>query len=244
MPYHPVDAKVPSGHDHDTEHVTLVVRRAGGRYGRLEAMETRFHHWLYQYAAPDALVGDRAGELDGTIHFDADGRPLVHAQRTGHGLCGGFSPSAWWNALALECHQDETPHIEQRGVVYRYRGRADVPRSLDDRDVGYALVDFATSVWPHAHEVGPHAVFSSAIDFHGERCSQRAFLCPRAIGGLLAAAVGHGTTGLPWEETPGRGVSSLGESFFDPALALSRRLSFAAPFSLDYSWNPYLGVAR
>jgi hypothetical protein len=35
LPYHPVDPKAPSGHDHDTEHVTLVIRKDGSEDGRL-----------------------------------------------------------------------------------------------------------------------------------------------------------------------------------------------------------------
>ena len=38
--------------------------------------------------------------------------------------------------------------------------------------------------------------------------------------------------------------SARGSAFFDPALTLSRRLRFPPPFSLDYVWNPYLGVGR
>jgi hypothetical protein len=203
-------------------------------------METRFHKWYFQYAAPDAAVGDGADDIDGTISFDADGHPIVYSQRVGHGLCGGFAPTAWWDALALECRHRETPHFAKRGVEYRYRGRADVPRSIDDRDVGYDLVELGTSLWPRAHDAGPHAVFASLISFDGARCGK--FVCPRAIGGLLAAAAGHDTTGLPWQEQPGRGATRRGEAFFDPAWVLSRRLTFLGPFSTEYRYNPYLGV--
>jgi hypothetical protein len=161
-------------------------------------------------------------------------------QRVGHGLCGGFSPPRFWNALSLTCWHEVAPRIEHKGVVYRYSGRAEVPRSLDDRDVGYALADMATTVWPRAHDVGAHRVFASTFDFHGARCAR--FDCPRAIGDELAPAPGHGSTGLSWSEGPGKGVSARGEAFFDPAWALSRRLRFGAPFSTEYRYNPYLGV--
>jgi hypothetical protein len=249
--YHPIDGKVPSGHDHDTEHVTLVVRkddspggrRDGGGDGRLEAMESRFHNVLYQYAVAGAGVQNGADDVDGPIHFDADGRPAVYIQRTGHGICGGFSPPvAFLDALSLSCHHKEAPHIARRGVIYRYRGVAQLPRGLDDRDVGYALVEVGDTLWVHARSAGPHATFASLIDFRGERC--REFECPRGIGGVLAAARGHGSTGMPWEEGGGRGVHARGSAFFDPAFTLARRLRFAAPFSTEYLFNPYLGVGR
>jgi len=240
LPYHPVDAKRPSGHDHDTEHVTLVVRKAGGPLGELEAMETRFHHTYYQYAAPGARVLDGADDVDGPIHFDGE-HPAIHSQRVGHGLCGGHAPTAWFDALALECDHDEAPRVG-RGVVYRWKGRAEQPRSSDDRDVGYALVEIGESLWRHARELGPHATFAKTMSFDGDRC--RLFRCPTGIGSVLAAATGHASTGALWEESSGRGVRARGEAFFDPAYTLSRRLRFAAPFSLDYEWNPYLGIGR
>jgi hypothetical protein len=238
--YHPVDGKMPTGHDHDTEHVSLVVRKDGDGFGRIEAMETRFHKVLYQYAAPDVVIGNGADDVDGPIHFDGGGRPAVYVQRTGHGICGGQSPTSIIDTLALRCHHREQPHIEKRGVVYRYTGDATAPRSLDDRSVGYALLEIGDTLWQHARAAGPHLTFASLIDFHGERCDR--YDCPRGIGGLLAPARGHGSTGMPWEEGGGRGVKQRGDAFFDPAYTLSRRLRFPAPFATEYVFNPYLGI--
>lgn len=196
LPYHPVDSKSPSGHDHDTEHITMVVRKDGSDTGRLEVVETRFHKVNYQYAGKG--IGDAADDVDGPIHLGPDGHPEVYAQRAGHGICGGFAPLAWWNALELECWHKDSPHIEKRGVVYRFRGRAEVPRSIDDRNVGYQLLEMRDSLWAHARDCGPHAVFSSLMDFRGARCG-RGLVCPRGIGAQLSAAPGHASTGAPWE---------------------------------------------
>lgn len=249
--YHPVDPKGLFGHDHDTEHLTLVVRKDGSRFGRLEAMETRFHKVMYQYAARGSGVRDGDDDLDGRIHFDvpgpgteagAEARPEVSVQRVGHGICGGAAPVSLVDTLALECRHEQAPRIERRGVVYRYTGHAEVPRSLDDRDVGYALVEVGDSLWEHIRDEGHGATFSSRMDYAGARCDR--YLCPRGIGRELAAAVGHATTGFPWEETSGRGGTARGEHFFDPAWTLGRRLRFPAPYSTDYQWNPYLAVGH
>ena len=235
--YHPVDAKWGSGHDHDTEHVTVVIRKDGSAWGHLEAMETRFHKVMYQYAAPGIAIGTGADNVDGTIHLGGDGRPEVYAQRVGHGLCGGYAPTSWLDTLALRCNHREEPHISRHGVVYRYTGTASVPRSLDDRDVGYALVEIGDTLWAHARDGG---TFTSSMDFDGERCAS--FACPRGIGRQLSARPGHNSTGMPWEEGGGRGVKGRGSAFFDPAFTLAHRLRFPAPFSTDYLFNPYLGI--
>ncbi len=242
LPYHPVDAKSPSGHDHDSEHISLVVRKDGA-LGRAEAMETRFHHVLYQYAVPTSGIRDAADDIDGPIHFDVDERPMVNSQRVGHGLCGGYAPPArFWDWLALTCLHHKLPQIDHQGVVYRFRGRANVPRSLDDRDVGYALVELGDSLWPRAQAAAPNAVFATLFDFRGARCSL--FHCPQKIGGLLLGAPGHSSTHATWAESSGRGVEERGEAFFDPAYTFSKRLRIPAPFSLDYLFNPYLGVGK
>ena len=244
LPYHPVDAKRPTGHDNDTEHATLVVRRGGTRFGRPEVMETRFHNVLYQYAAPGAEVGDRADNVDGPIHFDGEGRPEIYVQRVGHGLCGGFSPPFFLDTLSLSCHHAETPHLARRGIVYRFTGHADAPGPIEGpvaiQTVGYALIDLGQTFWPHLREIGPQKVFATRMDYRGERCGE--FSCPSGIGAVLASAAGHDSTGMPWEEGSGRGVAHPGDTFFDPAYTLSRRLRFPMPYALDYTFNPYLGI--
>lgn len=240
--YHPVDDKRLTGHDHDTEHVTLVVRKSAQPAGRLEAMETRFHKSLLQYVPPGNEVGDGADDIDGPIHLDERGRPLLYVQRVGHGICGGYAPQALIPALALYCSHHRTPHLARRGVVYRYAGQAAAPRSLDDRDVGYALVEIGESWWPRATQGGPNATFATIFDFQSARC--RTYLCPSKIGRLIAPSPGRASTGMPWEEGSGRGAKRIGEAFFDPAYVLGQRLRFPAPFSTKYRYNPYLGVGR
>ena len=242
LTYHAVDGKSFSGHDHDSEHVTLVVQKDGSPFGRLQAMETRFHKVLYQYAVQSSGVTNGADDIDGPVHLGDDGRPEVYAQRVGHGLCGGYAPVSWFDTFALRCKHRERPHIAERGVIYRYTGRADVPRSLDDRDVGYALVEIGETLWAHARDRGPHATFSGAMDFEGERCVL--FRCPRGIGRAFTSRPGRFSTGMPWEEGGGRGTVKRGEAFFDPALTMWRRLRFPRPFSTGYVHNPYLGVGR
>src|SRR5436190_1806491 len=93
---------------------------------------------------------------------------------------------------------------------------------------------------------------STSTPTDGPRCTRSAlatacaagarFRCPRGIGRELNPRTGRSSTGMPWEGGGGKGVRSRGDAFFDPAFTLARRLRFAAPFSTEYLYNPYLGV--
>jgi MYXO-CTERM domain-containing protein len=107
-------------------------------------------------------------------------------------------------------------------------------------EAGYYLVELWTSIWPHIREIGPGKAFSSAMDYQGERCA--VFDCPRQFGGNWEGNEGA-PPGEPWAQPGGNGVSAVGDQFFDPAYTMSKRLSFPPPFSLQYCFNPYLGVA-
>jgi MYXO-CTERM domain-containing protein len=242
MPYHPLDWKLTNGHEHDTESILAVVAKEGGGTGKLLAMETRFHLYWFDYA--DATVKNGAGGVDGPIHYDsASGRPQVYSQMVGHGLCGGFSPpNRLFPDLSITCNHGDTPHIDQTGVSYSPDLPATMPTIETGKTVkaGYALVELRTSIWPHIKEIGPGKAFSAAIDFKGERCATLP-ACPIAFGGAWEGNEGS-SPGEPWAQVGGTGVSADGDQFFDPAYTLSKRLTFPAPFSLDYCYNPYVGI--
>ena len=204
-------------------------------------METRFHKVWYQYAAAGAVLGDGADDVDGTIHLDEEGRPAVNVQRVGHGLCGGLAPLAPIRELELLCDHRRAPAIQARGVVYRFTGAAELPSpSARVQTRGYALVEMGTTLWAHR---GDPRTCGRRIDYLGERCATPSWHCPHGLGAFLADGSPHGDGAeLPWGQTPGKGAAALGEQFFDPALTLGRRLRFAAPYALDYEFNPFLGI--
>jgi hypothetical protein len=162
----------------------------------------------------------------------------------GHGLCGGFSPPNYlFPDLQITCNHDQQPHIYRTGVIYSPDVvPVEMPIVADGRTVyaGYQMVELLTSVWPHIHEIGPGKAFLSAIDYQGERCAQ--FDCPKQFGGAWEGNEGQ-SPAEPWGQPPGAGVNAVGDQFFDPAYTMSKRLTFPEPFSLDYCFNPYLGIA-
>ncbi len=244
MPYHPLDWKLTNGHEHDTESILLVVLKDGSPFGAAQAMETRFHTSWLDYAADNAGVGDGAGGVDGPIHWNqSTGRPMVYSQMVGHGLCGGFSPPNYvFPDLALTCDGKTPPHIDKDGVVYSPDLPATMPTVQSGSVMaGYNLVELAGSVWPHIHEIGGGKAFKDAIDYRGERCGMGLPACPTMFGGDWEGDEGA-SPGEPWAQPGGSGVSADGDQFFDPAYTMSKRLKFPPPFSLEYCWNPYVGV--
>ncbi|MEA2626437.1 MAG: hypothetical protein QOD06_2482, partial [Candidatus Binatota bacterium] len=172
FPYMPIDDKSGNGHEHDTESVLLVIRKAPAP--AVEAMETRWHSEWKTYAGGLAVLpgtdSQHAGVPEGVVQTDAlaggNGHPLVMRQRVGHGLCGGnvlpgdpaypessATPETEWVALAVDSGQlvcGGEP-IEPYGshVVYRFAtGTAESPKpGALVQTVGYELREILTTLW-------------------------------------------------------------------------------------------------
>jgi hypothetical protein len=241
LPYHATDAKMTNGHEHDTESVFAVVAKDGSEAGKLLAVEVRFHSEWFIYADA-SVVKDGAKTIDGAIHADATGHPQVYVQQVGHGFCGGFSPpNNVFPDLQLSCKHGESPHIDGTGVIYRPDQAAVAPTITKNSTatVGYALEEIYTSFWARRTEVGAGKAFKNLVDFAGERCNVLA--CPKQFGGAFMGDRGDSPSG-PWDQEAGKGTTGNGSQFFDPAFTMSKRLTFAPGFSLDYCHNPYLGI--
>ena len=241
LPYHATDAKMTNGHEHDTESVLVVVAKDGSPTGKLLAVEMRFHLDWFVYADA-AIVKDGAKKIDGAIHADGAGHPQVYVQQVGHGFCGGFSPpNNVFPDLQLQCKHAEQPHIDGTGVIYSPDLPATAPKITKDQTVtvGYALEEILTSFWARRTEVGEGKTFKTLIDFAGERCNVLA--CPKQFGGAFQGNRGSSPSG-PWDQEAGDGTKGNGSQFFDPAFTMSKRLTFAPGFSVDYCHNPYLGI--
>lgn len=241
LPYHATDGKQTNGHEHDTESAFAVVAKDGSPTGKLLAIETRFHLDWFVYA-DESIVKAGAKTVDGVIHADAAGHAQVYVQQVGHGFCGGFSPpNNYFPDLQLQCKHAEVAHIEGTGVVYRPDLPAAAPTVTKGQSVqaGYALEEIYTSFWSRRTDVGAGKTFKSLIDFAGERCNVLA--CPKQFGGPFMGNRGDSPSG-PWDQEAGAGTTGNGSQFFDPAFTMSKRLTFPAPFSLDYCHNPYVGI--
>jgi hypothetical protein len=143
--------------------------------------------------------------------------------------------------LELLCDHARRPGVA-RGIVYRYTGTAEAPivdAPPPIQRVGYALVEMGDTLWAHRGD----DTYARRIDYHGPRCKEGRWHCPRGIGASFTNDQGDGTAEAPWGQTPGRGARGLGEQFFDPATTMKKRLALAPPYSLDYTWNPYVGIA-
>lgn len=141
-------------HENDMEGALLVVRRAGGEFGTLEAMVTVAHTDFYSYTPADSPFTDGDQNIDGTIPMqsvDGVSHPATRQEAKGHGMY------AW----------DSQGYPGGDGVTYYPRGSGEVPASGNDSDVSYRLIDtFALGgLWAHR---GDPATFASPGTFSGD----------------------------------------------------------------------------
>lgn len=117
------------------------------------------------------------------------------------------------------------------GVVYRYRGVAEVPGGGNERDVGYELVDLAGTLWARRNDTGRGRLFGAVARFPGGTYGAR----------LDADNWRNDGPDAPWMWglDAGSGLAR-GVWFMDPARALRVRFPHQADrFPSDYVVHPY-----
>ncbi len=134
--YHPrdwSDGSFDQEHENDLEGLLTIVRKDGSTFGKLEGIVTVFHNDFYSYTPAGSPLTKGREDIDGrlTMHFyEGSFRSLTAQQAKGHGL------KAWPYAGDFQGKPD------QDGIIYfPSRTAAEVPRSGNDRDVKYRLLD-------------------------------------------------------------------------------------------------------
>ena len=242
--FHPRDYSdqcvVGTCHENDNEGLILTIEKNGSRYGRLLVMETLAHNNIYSYRA-DRRVRKNVHNIDGDVEFYQGSHPVIFVEAGGHGIYGSTDHHARFSLK-------EKHFREGTGVTYLYKGVAERPRHANDRNVGYALLPIYDFWWMRAHEGdGRGHSFDDYYQYqpYGNR--------PRPLQEEIARAFlgrrfGSNKAKPFWGWHDGRTlkkrVLATGQWALDPAYGVSRTVQLPEPVSLDYLFNPFLGVGK
>lgn len=191
--FHPRDwfpiKNIPGiNHENDFEGALVVVEKA---LDRVILMETVAHRKMLRWTVDPALAD--LDDVEGPLLFEGE-RPILDVQK-------------WKHPISAYTGDDLAG---EKGVLYRYHGRAEQPVGNDDRDVSYDLVSLKDTIWKRRFEIGPTKLFGLAADFADGRY------------GCSFNGDDYVTDGAdaPWFWGFDEGKLGRGEWFFDPAKAM------------------------
>ena len=216
-------------HENDMEGAMVVVRKVDGEpFGRFEVLYTEAHNALHIYSN-EPSVARRSGRLESVeVTFEDKTHPELYVESKGHGVC------ALLHEASSHCQRgvaDPREFDGGDGLVYRYKGRAEAPRSGNDRDVGYALRPLGP-LWKRRADI-----CDGGCTFDGEM---------RYAGMTLGLAFdgddhGDDKANPPWAwDDPDDGAVARGDFFFRPAETLDKHIKLDGVISKTYLHNPYL----
>lgn len=228
-------------HENDNEGIILTILKDGTPRGRLQVMETLAHNNVYSFAA-DRSIRNGVHNIDGSIEFYEQSHPAVFIESGGHGIYGTRGEHSRFNF-------EQGTFLEGTGVTLIYKGVAERPRHAHDRLVGYDLLPILDEWWPKAAE-GKWDQRTFDDYFRYQPYGGRPGL-PFAIGGAFLGRKESSNKAKPfwgWHDTATlkKKILAPGQWGLDPAYAVSQNLRFPAdqPFSLNYVYNPFLGIGQ
>jgi hypothetical protein len=229
-------------HENDNEGVILTVRKDGSEFGRLQVMETLAHNHVYSFVA-DNRIEDGIHDVDGELLVHEGSHPMVFIEAGGHGALGVASEDSLFSAKDMD--------FRNTGVTYVYKGVSERPRHANDRSVGYELLPIYEHLWKRAQNVDVTDSRTFTDFFEYEPFGERPTVKWNVIGGAFYGSRHGENKAKPFwgwhdERTKDKKVLSRGQWGLDPAYAVSQNLRFPIdePFSLEYVYNPYLGIGE
>lgn len=184
----PVHSVPHINHENDLEGALVVVEKASMK---AIVMETIAHRKMLRWTVDPQLAD--ADDVEGPLMFEGE-RPILDIKPWKHPIAGYTGDN-----------------VEgEKGVIYRYHGRAEQPVGKLDRDVSYDLLPLKDTLWKRRFEIGPTRCFGLADDF------------PDGRYGCSFNGDDYVTDGAdaPWTWGYEKGRLERGEWFFDPAKAL------------------------
>ncbi|HUQ92834.1 MAG TPA: hypothetical protein VM120_14230 [Bryobacteraceae bacterium] len=244
--FHPRDYSdkcvVGSCHENDNEGLILTVRKEGSEFGKLLAMETLAHDNIYSFTN-DSTIRNGIHDIDGPIEFYETSHPVIFVESGGHGIYGtGLKARSGYSL-------DKDEFTASTGTTFVYKGVAERAKHANDRKVGYELLPILTHWWARAAGDSGARTFDSYLlyrPFGGRPAAKAAALGLTFYGRKEAANKAKPFWGWHDNRTLKAKVLAVGQWGLDPAYAVSRDLLFPSemPFSLEYTYNPYLGIGE
>ena len=225
-------------HENDSEGLILTVLKDGSQFGRLQTMETLAHNNIYSYRA-DRQVRNSVHGIDGDVEF-YQSHPVVFIESGGHGVYGSSDKHSRYKVK----HRRFTGGT---GVTYVYRGQAQRPQHANHQLVGYDLLSAWEHLWVPGH-TSHHSQNKMYDDYfayqpYGNRPEPP---YPEIAGAFLGRKRGSNKAKPFWgwkdRRTDKKKILATGQWGLDPAYATSQNLKFPGSFSLDYVFNPFLGI--
>jgi hypothetical protein len=220
MFFHPrdwTDFFFDTEHENDSEGVLVSVERDGSTYGVLRSAVTVAHTDFFSYTPSGSTWSSGTENVDGTLQmvsYAGSLHPVTAQEAKGHGL-------------------KARPYYDIQGgdglVYYPSLTQAEVPSSVNDRDVKYTLIDiFAVSgLWEQRNNTNLFASFGSFAGDTG--------------GGCGSGAIGCSTNAAnaPWGWDDSNDVPGRGELATDPAKLVAEYFSIPGTLARTYTFNPY-----
>lgn len=242
--FHPRDYSdkcvVGTCHENDNEGMILTVAKDRSTFGRLQTMESLAHNNIYSYRL-DRAVKNNVHNIDGDIELHDNSHPVIFIEAGGHGVFGADDNHSLYSV--------RDSRFSNTGVTYIYKGVAERPKHGNDRNVGYNLLPIYDHWWLRAHQGNGKKDRTFDAYFRYEPFGNR----PRApypeIAGSFYGRSESENKAKPfwgWHDnrTLKKKVLATGQWGLDPAYGVSQNLSMPRPFSLRYTFNPYLGIGR
>lgn len=204
-------------HENDMESIQIVVEKNKTEFGKVVLMETLAHGSIYLYTNEPGITGGFLKKKGG-ITYEKE-KPVVYVEVFGHGVYGNPADSS------------AADPSKQKHIVYRFKGKPEVPESPEDKDAGYDLLSIYDTLWTHRESVGKGKAFDCPFTYRG-------VTLPACLDG---EDFGKDKANTPWgyDQATGKDVVR-GDWFFDPAKAILFHTGNINNFSLDYIYNPFL----
>ncbi|MFN3324541.1 MAG: hypothetical protein ACK5AZ_13670 [Bryobacteraceae bacterium] len=230
-------------HENDNEGIILTVRKDGTQFGTLQAMETLAHNNIYTFTN-DRSLRNGAHTIDGGIELYEGSHPAIFIESGGHGIYGTTSSHSRFTLK-------EGEYKEGTGNTFIYKGVAERARHANERLVGYDLLPIYEEWWLKAEEgKWDHRTFDDYY-LYQPFGGRPGVAVQGRIGGTFLGRTESANKAKPfwgWHDsaTLRRRILAVGQWGLDPAYATSQNIRFPAnqPFSLEYIYNPYLGIDR